>query len=503
MTTPLIQYNKLPDSLSLFPNLQRITASGSLDRFVDFTEKIVNNSPTTLKSIIYATASGSTAPIRQVGLNLIVPAPNIESLEVDILVMNGDNSLLYIMKKYPNLKSLKINHWSDMILYSEEDFFGSMNSTQSRFSVPAIAKFLIYALRIPHHDVKYLYTNKTVLEILERYWLLCDPKVPKSIVLQWWTQSGRHVEERNRPSVHIGVGSDVYMLEKAPKFSFVSFAGSPALPLDHILEQRGGQIDKLGLIVEYSKNRRLATKQEAAMVKGGYLVHLLTHCTRLSHLVIEDSCLYDFVMCPQASPVHSNITTLCLVDVELYGSVLEAISRKIPSLKTILLQDCKFMYINDDIPTERSITINMPETSLESMTITLPYGVEVDHEYIEKGIQIKLSTRAGTSYYCGCSNSDMNIEKRQQKEYDSLENIQYLDAKKSDVCSFDEAIVDPDCGTFDIRCKTIGSLKVALSHIKPAYSCKIKLEQEDVMDERMFVHATLCQYNVSGANHAH
>lgn len=55
-------------------------------------------------------------------INSISPVSNIETLVVNRLVLNGDNSILYIMKKYSNLKQLEINGSNENVFWNRPDY---------------------------------------------------------------------------------------------------------------------------------------------------------------------------------------------------------------------------------------------------------------------------------------------------------------------------------------------------------------------------------------------
>lgn len=99
-------------------------------------------------------------------LDSISPASHIEILEVKKLVLNGDNSLLYIMKRYPKLKNLKINGGRGSLVYDPVNYVGSMVSTQDKISVSVVAKFMFYVVSISNHDIRRLYTSASVADIL-------------------------------------------------------------------------------------------------------------------------------------------------------------------------------------------------------------------------------------------------------------------------------------------------------------------------------------------------
>lgn len=73
------------------------------------------------------------------------------------------------MKWNTKLKSLKDNYKKYISIYVEANYLYLIISTQSSFSVSVIADLaLYYALDDPHRNVKYLYKNKSVVDILNR-----------------------------------------------------------------------------------------------------------------------------------------------------------------------------------------------------------------------------------------------------------------------------------------------------------------------------------------------
>lgn len=77
----------------------------------------------------------------------------------------------------------------------------------------------------------FFFTNGDVSDLLERYWYLCDPNLPKSVALDCCIDNLRETQGRGTPRVHIILENDDYNFTKAPKFDLLVPSWLDPLPL--------------------------------------------------------------------------------------------------------------------------------------------------------------------------------------------------------------------------------------------------------------------------------
>lgn len=120
------------------------------------------------------------------------------------------------MKKYPKLKTLKINGGRGRLVYDPGNYVGSMISTQDKFSVSVIAKFMFSVGGISNHDIKRLYTSASIADILQMYWRLCGPSFIKTLALECSIYDCLPVQEPDIPIANICLYSAAGFYPKDP-----------------------------------------------------------------------------------------------------------------------------------------------------------------------------------------------------------------------------------------------------------------------------------------------
>lgn len=179
-------YKHLVDNLHQFNNLKAIRIfdlNYNLSyRMTDFLETFtqlnsISDTKYTLAKIdpskFYSTTNLNIATLR--------PATNMKTLflcigieDGDVLPVASDRSLIYLMKKFPNLESLHINYFDTGIWLEQCKF--SENFDHTIQSAAVIVEFLIYLSKIPYCFVRLMINpNDSTAQVIQGLYTSAAP----------------------------------------------------------------------------------------------------------------------------------------------------------------------------------------------------------------------------------------------------------------------------------------------------------------------------------------
>jgi hypothetical protein len=285
----------------------------------------------------------------------------VKQLHAYLPLFCDDDSLVYIMHKFPSLSVLKLD--SDGVLNPD-------------CSYDVSRKFLVYASKIRYINIQL--ERKNVCELLSMTFkdrIKFDKK--KILLMINYGGSSRNgnldflcIEtERNYRNPMFKV--NMISTNSNPIKSFYNirinlasskhYAGS-ALPHVTLIENLGNEITSLHIDCK--------TKGDVfTNITGGYFLdHILANCSQLEHLVLNGASL---VHCSPTLPTKKQLNTLFLTICDIYPGIFEELSPLLLSLESLRLDKCKFIYENGQQLREQScLVISMPHTSIDCLHLS-------------------------------------------------------------------------------------------------------------------------------------
>lgn len=146
------------------PRVKHLTIMKHDDKSLDSLDSIIDKCQN-LDSInlgLYPSHS-DVIPIRsreRIDLSTIIPYNDIKNL-TSTTVIERDNTLFYLMHKFPQLQQLIINEHNDVD--DHIDVYISTHTFDQIFSAPLLTQFFNYLHKIPKHSVGYIYPNLDVV----------------------------------------------------------------------------------------------------------------------------------------------------------------------------------------------------------------------------------------------------------------------------------------------------------------------------------------------------
>jgi hypothetical protein len=99
-------------------------------------------------------------------LSTVTPQPQMETFEEISLICN-DNSLLYIMKNFPQLKELTIN--KDIYDRADDSVRTKFLSKEPDFKITTLVKFMLYLDSVPKHHVEVIVRKYIINDLMTNY----------------------------------------------------------------------------------------------------------------------------------------------------------------------------------------------------------------------------------------------------------------------------------------------------------------------------------------------
>jgi hypothetical protein len=443
-------HNQLAEHLVSFPKLQSVEFLiyqakhiFEFDKYIDDCACYLNKIKLTTictESDLENNFQNLTMPYHD-SLSQIKQRPLVKQLHAQILLA-CDDSLLYLMQKFPSLLDLQLNA---SFCHARQDTLNRRISTN--LSLQTISLFLLYLLNIPSFDIRKFYMKDACsLLHLPINVIAAKTGVKCRLVIYYQTVFST-MSYYHHPCVNINRSerSKIIFLEVC------IYTNENILELPHLclLESAGQQVRDLELSMGSVKDflegqwRNLLDESISKMLDGLYFSHLLTHCSQLSELHITSSALLDCGFNNQIK--HTNLTKLTVTNCLIYPGIFKDLSSRLPSLSYLDMDYCHFVSKNgnkDEHESNNYFSLDMPYTRFQY----LRWGIRCKYNEFclrlvkDSGIETYFKGKlvAGTMTFC-----------RKVSKYHS-------DGYQSSRCS-------DKIATIDIRCADIKKLEVCVN----------------------------------------
>lgn len=480
--------SSLYDQLHLFPKVKKITLQTNKHSFYQCSEQITRYMPN-IKALCYEiiedTNINGLASYKPVDISLVAPQHSVKDLVIEGFCYENDNFLLYLMAKFPALRSIRLNEKRDWIIRQPE-LFRKIKSKHNNFTVPVLSKFMAFVEKCNFYNMNLFYTTLNVDEVLKSYWNLRNHKDMKLVGLTYaegtnWNDPAEQQLTDGNELVNIDLEIDQSIDKKAAMLNYTS-AGTN-LPHLKLIENIGKDIDSLIVCIGPDKCMNIYYGQDdenVTLVHGGFLGHIIQHCTNLKKLQVYFSRILLF-NCDNYSTINTCITELCLERVVVSENLFNDLSKLLPSLKRVQLKDIHYIDEEDEDEVDYFNTeINMPQTSFRFLYIKNHLLDGAYYSHYPSEILIKLTTSNGNNYYKYKSPVKIDIEESSldcesdEEEFDEVEQERrpvFPLAIQIDEKDFNSGLADHQFANIHITCKSLNYLVVSLKKISPALSC--------------------------------
>lgn len=438
------QYKKLSSELAEFPRLKNLTVTKHSDESLETLDSLIEKCQS-LETVTLglSPAHSESYPVRSreaIDLSSVTPRPLIKSLTTTA-VIDRDNTLLYIMHKFPNLNQLTINESYDVDY--RINVYIALNSITTTFTAAVLTKFLDYLRKIPAHSIGYFYPGLgEISDALLEHWINF-PDAEHSVNFEYQIHQGIfHVYSSISSSK---LGTLLEIKNGVPTLVFKHLNGRQ-LPHIEIFDRGGDFINHLqinfGGDAYFSKN--IIKYDSKKMDAGNSFDDIFYYCTNLKSLTIING---HFIRCnPDKMRKSKNTKHLKLSHVHLYAGLLEELAIRLPNLTRLTIDCCKFTDINGRLLSKQNYTMNMPNITLEYMVLTFQKGCRMSPT-----IMFELTSVASN-----------NKKRYFVASYDEMES-KYKLVRVADDKRFEKSLDNRACPTFSITCHSFSSFIVTVA----------------------------------------
>jgi hypothetical protein len=327
-----------------------------------------------------------------IDLSLVAPQPSVESFDLSS-AMYDDNSLLYIMHKFPSVKSLHINTERDE--FDEDDYIHSkLISTDSNITAATLAKFIDFTTATQHYSVDINLKCRVIADALLEYSEGRGANAFGPLVLKYVAHSSeqlRNAENENSAELLL---RKTQFWEYKNGITIHYNAKGHQLPHLYAIE-RCGQFVEVLIIQMDADNVKLKqiskeTNRDAYnLATGYYLDHIFLHCPKLKRLYLENS---EFVHCNPNITQSKSITHLHLNKVTFGSDMFPELSARLPSLKYLEMINCQSFSLL--MSNTHDGFVDMGYTSFDSIYMKYTYS-----NLIMEYFFVKISTEKGEKYF--------------------------------------------------------------------------------------------------------
>ncbi|GAA5810359.1 hypothetical protein MFLAVUS_003780 [Mucor flavus] len=370
------EYLALAKRLDEFPKLKRLTLMKQSNgaSVESFEHLLVNDALEFVTLKLYGRPHLS---IDHVNLITVKPLPRVSKLVISCLPGN-DGSLMYIMCKFGALKNIIFDGMAQVYKMEGNFQLCDIDRPSHFYSGLIAAKFLTYLMKIPVHQVDRFY-------ISDAQQVLCY-----LLDSAFETLKIRYAE-REEYEFHADMTIDLRSDDTAIK----DFLTQPKSPvefriLDHtlhteIIDTYGGLIKRLHLI-------------EAPVFepigKGHYLDRIFLSCNKLETLVLSSHAIRQ---CNPKIGISTSITQLSLRSMVIANQIFAELSVRLPQLSRLILWNCSYSDYNGRLKENKQVMIDMPYTSLTSLTIC--YLFRCDDREQRQDVLFKICTLKGEKFF--------------------------------------------------------------------------------------------------------
>ncbi|KAI9363258.1 hypothetical protein BD770DRAFT_440466 [Pilaira anomala] len=337
--------------LHQFPNLQQLIIKQHTNNNINSLDNIIDQYPK-LKKLdvaLYRPESSSstnttttTTTIMTDYYSKIIPRPTIKSL--DGLFVVRDDTLRYIMYKFPQLQELSINH-------SWREDTEKLSHVNMDISLSTLSQFIPYILSIPCCALSLNLETLFITHALETY-IKHMPTTQLGPLYITYTHADS--DPSTRWTAHRTTNKN-----QSHEFYIDYRCQTNALLHLNLLESIGDRLTEITYRTNIDSLRH---------VHGYFLDHLLQHCPNLKKIRLSSTKL---IRCLREPTMHT-LTHLVLLNCYLGKNVFSQLSERFKKLNKLILIRCRFG--NSGIDTEY-IHINMSQTVLNAIRIKTEHSL--------------------------------------------------------------------------------------------------------------------------------
>lgn len=306
-----------------------------------------------------------------IDLNKIVARPAIKRVR-GLVVIYNDQTLIYLMQKYPQLHLLDINY-RDAV---DRKFRVIDSDGRCTFSPNIVAQFISYIQEIPTHNIQFQLPVNTLHQALSHYGTISSPSdLLHALSISYKAGSHLHyyipAEVDDEPNAVIQISNTSSNANDNRSNLQISYSSSDALSVQPhlvLIEKFGAQLDQLSISI----SSEFIPGRPNISVLALCLDEVFKHCINLRHLTIYES-TFVFSVIHNSYITNSSITDLVLTDITILNQdVLYNISRSLPSLKNLVVDHCKFESLSwtGALASERDEGhVDMKYTSFDTLSI--------------------------------------------------------------------------------------------------------------------------------------
>jgi hypothetical protein len=353
-------------------------------------------------------------------LDDIQPLHNVSSLKINTYFVSrfivSDIFMLYIMKKFPNLKKFDLLCEDEEIVdsdsYDDEDGNNRIIDEVS-FTIDVAVRFFIYVSKIDISLVHAITTREKTACILES---LCSSTFKtESLKYPLLEMDFNTLDDGNLPMVTL----DASKINGDERVISVKFNGKES-------NSERQELDLLQLTGQYFNNIILNNVQYFHYFS--LLEHIAKYCVHLEALSIKSgSRLRENLENKDLTPNHT-VVKLELNNCILSSNLLSLISNVFPCLKSLSVIH---FYQNRTLP-RKNLTIEMSNISLKHLEFSIAfyyYSSPTEPTYIINGVCIKLHTDEKVKHFLFSFMDDNdNIDASMKRGGNGLNFTKYLTA---------------------------------------------------------------------------
>lgn len=465
------------DQLQLFPAVTKLglkTNQRSFYEFAEYITQIGRNFEMLHYRYWREVDYDQLTPYQAVDLESITPCLAVKTLLLYNHSYENDNFLLYLMKKFPNLNTFYSNTYKkgDRL---QHIVLRRLKLSKNKFTIPVVSQFISFVEKCKTGYMDRLFVTFKVEEFLNYHWDTNQPKV-RSMGIEYSDRLER-IFDRNRvvnyndPLVQIKANTEYGLT----RFGFRSHGTH--MPHYSILQQCGHRLDHLYISIDLDQGE-MRTLKAVKIVMGGFLCHLLHYCTTLKSLHIQNSYLIGGLSIDPPY-INKSVTEMKLQSVHANNSVFPILSRLLPSLTRLILDDIwgkedrgyldhhMFHYV-----------IDMPYTSLKFLYIKNHCTKLIKTKFYPSQILIKLSTKTCTRYYghfpAGPFNYNEKYVIKSKTSIPSTEEItNFPRAIEMDERNYKRELSNNRRIKIHIKCQSLDYLAVSFDKIHPSMTCHV------------------------------
>jgi hypothetical protein len=298
----------------------------------------------------------------------------ISQLFVSLTLFN-DDTLTYIIRKFPSLSTLDLACFDDNKRY---------RNVLPSLSKDVCLEFFSYISKIRDFRIMKL-PIRNACGVLSSALINKIRSEKKSIVLKISYCSSGCIDIRTEPKNYI-------MTVELPFDRTES-----SLPHLQLLENLGDQVASLDIRLDHESyldhnSTRAEDDVLVNMKKGNFLDHILENRSNLQRLDVTGPFL---VHCSPHIQANKNLAHLSLTHCDIYLGLLPELSLQLPSLKQLEIDHCEVVSEDGTAFLKKPVlNVCMPQTSLDKITFRNPLSAA-----FVQGFCIKIEDHAGKETY--------------------------------------------------------------------------------------------------------